>query len=483
MAITLYKPIIGLEVHAQLLTQTKMFAPEQTSYGAMPNTNVSAITLAHPGTLPSINKKAINHTIRMGIACHAKITKNNHFARKNYFYPDLPKGYQITQDKTPLCTQGYITLPSTQNHPSKKIRIHRIHLEEDTGKSLHDLIPDHTLLDYNRAGTPLIEIVSEADIASPEEAYEYLKIIRQLLRYLDICDGNMEEGSMRCDANVSVMRSDATQWGEKVEVKNMNSLTSVRDAIQHEIRRQTTLLQQGKAIKAATRRFDATTGTTIHQRSKETLSEYRYFPEPDLSPFVVDQVWIEKIKKTMPPLPNTLFKKFTQQYKINTYSAQVLISDKNTALFFDKLCQHLTTDLQKAANWLLGPIKSYLNEQKITIDDFPLSIPTLAQLIQLVTQQNLPFSTVAQELLPQLIANPRESPEKIAEKLGLLQTNDIKTVNAWIDHVLAKHPDKVATYQSGKKGLLGFFIAEIREHSNKKADPKIVSKILKEKLC
>ena len=477
-----YRAVIGLEVHAQLHTRTKMFSPEATSYGEAPNTRVSAVTLAHPGALPTINKEAINKALKMGIACEATITEHNRFARKNYFYPDLPKGFQITQDKTPICQNGAITIHSPTQDQEKKIGIRRIHIEEDTGKSLHDLIPDHTLLDFNRAGTPLIEIVTEADIDSPEEAYQCLTEIRRLVRYLDICDGNMEEGSLRCDANVSVMRTTDTQWGNRIEIKNLNSIRNVQLALAYEIKRQIKVVQEGGTISEATRGFNAQTGETFHQRAKETLSEYRYFPEPNLSPVIVDKAWQQRIKEQMPLLPRQLFHKFVTQYHLSHYDADVLISDKNLAFFFEKLCAHHPNHPKAVANWVLGPIKSYTNQQKITIQEFPLSSEVLARLIQLVIDDTLGFSTAAQHLLPELIKNPTADPKELADTLGLIQTKDTSLLNSWIDQVIQAHPQKVKIYQQGKTGLLGFFIAQVLQLSDNQADPKTLSTLLREKL-
>ena len=477
-----YKAVIGLEVHAQLLTKTKMFSPEATSYGALPNTQVSAITLAHPGALPSVNKEVINYALKMGIACESSITEKNSFARKNYFYPDLPKGFQITQDKTPICTHGHLLIHSPTEQKEKKIRLIRIHLEEDTGKSLHDLIPGHSLLDYNRAGTPLIEIVTEPDISSPEEAYQCLTEIRRLVRYLDICDGNMEEGSLRCDANISVMRTTDTALGKRVEIKNLNSIRNVQLALEYEIKRQVDILTQGGSVEETTRSFNAAKGETVHQRSKETLSEYRYFPEPNLSLVIIDEVWKKRIKEEMPLLPRDLFQKFTTSYRLSRYDADVLTSEKTLALFFEAICAHIPQYPKAVANWVLGPIKSYLNEHKITLEDFPPTPPIIAELIQMVVSDTLGFSTAAQDLLPSLIKDPTVSPQQLAAKLGLLQTKDLAILTPWVEEVIAMYPEKVAIYQQGKTGLLGFFIAQVMQRSEKKADPKAVSALLRQKL-
>jgi len=475
-----YTAVIGLEVHAQLSLQRKMFAPEAATYGAMPNTQVSAVTLAHPGTLPRINKQAFAYAIKMGLACQASITQENFFARKNYFYPDLPKGYQITQDTTPICQGGYITV-NTPEGAEKAIALQRIHLEEDTGKSLHDLAEDETLLDFNRAGTALIEIVTEPDLRTAEEAYALLTEIRKLVRYLDICDGNMEEGSLRCDANVSVMLQGATTFGQRVEVKNMNSIRHVQLAITYEIDRQIALLEHQAPVLPETRAYQATTNTTTSLRTKETLNDYRYFPEPDLPPLIVSDAWIEALQQAMPLLPRACFKKFTTTYQLSAYDATVLTEQKDIALFFEALCQ-LTPHYKAAANWILGPVKSYLNELTVSIQDFPLQPPVLANLIDLVAQKRLSFSVASQKLYPALLAQPDQHPEVLAQALNLFQESDTQTVQAWVEEVLALYPDKVTAYRKGKKGLLGMLMGEIMKKSQGKVDPQVAHHLLQQRL-
>ncbi len=475
---TPYITVIGLEIHAQLLTKSKMFAPEATTYGQLPNTHTSPITLAHPGTMPSINKQAIEHAIKMGLACKSSITRYNRFARKNYFYPDLPKGYQITQDKTPLCQKGYITINTPEE---KKIKITRIHIEEDTGKSMHGLVPDTTLLDFNRAGWPLIEIVTAPDMTTPEQAYSCVTEIRRLVRYLGICDGNMETGSMRCDANISVMKKGTTQLGQRVEIKNMNSIRHVQLAITYEVSRQINILEKGGTIIAATRSYNAPTGKTIHLRNKETLSEYRYFPEPDLSPLIIEEDQIKAIKATMPQLPRQLFKKFTNNYLLSVYDAKVLTENKQIALFFDTICTH-TKHYKAAANWVMVPIKAYLNEQKLKIDDLPITPSSIASIIDMISKEQLSFSIAVEKLFPALLQTPKTPPHNIATQLGILQTNKKEELIAWIETTLATHPDKVKAYKNGKKGLIGMFMGEIRKLSKGKANLKKAMTLLKQKL-
>lgn len=475
-----YTVTIGLEVHGQLLTQSKMFSPETTAYGNLPNTNISTITLAHPGTLPTINKKAVEYTIKMGIACHSTITRENVFARKNYFYPDLPKGYQITQDKTPICRGGYVTI-NTKDGKERNIELTRIHLEEDTGKSIHGAAANETLIDFNRAGIPLVEVVTKPVITTSEEAYNFLTEIRKLVRYLDICDGNMEEGSLRCDANVSVRRKDAQAWGAKVEVKNMNSIRNVQLAIEHEIERQLEVIEGGGEVISETRGYDATTGKTSSQRTKETLSDYRYFPEPDLSPLTISEAWIEQIRQTLPSLPSELFKKLVNVYQLPPYDAAVLTGDKATALFFEELCQ-LTPYYKAASNWMMGPVKSYLNELAVPIQQFPLTPKTLADLIALVEEKRISFSAASQRLYPALLKRPEKTPLELVEALQLRQESDASTIQVLVDEVIATYPHKVAAYKNGKKGLLGMFMGEIMKKSKGQADPTLTSELLKQKL-
>ncbi len=475
-----YTVVIGLEVHAQLLTKYKMFAPEPVAVDAPPNTHVSPVTLAHPGTLPMLNKTAVEYAIKMGLACHAAITRKNVFARKNYFYPDLPKGYQITQDQTPICRRGYVTIDTLQGN-ERNIGLERIHLEEDTGKSLHGMVAGKTLLDFNRAGVPLIEIVTEPDLRTSQEAYDFLTEVRKLVRYLEICDGNMEEGSLRCDANISMMPKGSATLGQKVEVKNMNSIRNVQLSIEYEVARQVGLLEKGEKIAAETRAYEAEAGITKHMRFKESASDYCYFPEPDLSPLVVNDEWIAEIRKTLPPLPKVLLKKFRVKYQLSAYDARVLTNSKAVALFFESICQH-TPHYKAAANWVMGPVKSYLNEQGLSLQAFPLSSQALAQLIALVETRQVSFSIAAQKVYPLLLQNPTEAPHALAQRLDVLQDNDSQKIQSLIDAVLAQYPDKVAAYRKGKKGLMGLFMGEIMKKSQGKAHPATARTLLEESL-
>ncbi|EIM73629.1 aspartyl/glutamyl-tRNA amidotransferase subunit B [Nitritalea halalkaliphila LW7] len=475
-----YELVIGLEVHAQLLTKSKMYTSDSTEYGNLPNTHISVITLGHPGTLPKVNKRAVEYAVKMGIACNSEITRRNIFARKNYFYPDLPKGYQITQDKGPICVGGVvpITLP---DGTEKEVALTRIHMEEDAGKSMHLAGEVDTLVDFNRAGVPLIEIVSEPDMRSSEEAYAYLVEIKKLVRYLDICDGNMEEGSLRCDANISVRKRGESAYGKKVEVKNMNSFRNVARAIEHEFERQVLLAEAGVEIVSETRTFDATTGTTASMRTKEDLNDYRYFPEPDLSPVVISEEWLQSVRESMPPLPRFLYQKFMQTYQLPAYDAGVLTESKEIALYFEALCTH-TQAYKGASNMVMGPVKSYLNELTLSIADFPIPVENLAKLVDLADTGKVSASVATQRLFPTMLARPEVDPLALAQELNLIQESDTASILPIVEEVVAAFPDKVAAYKGGKKGLLGMFMGEVMKRSKGKADPKVATQLLTEQL-
>ncbi len=476
-----YTAIIGLEVHAQLHTASKMFCADSNKFGAAPNTNISPISLGHPGTLPKINKKAVDYAIRMGLACACDITRENIFARKNYFYPDLPKGYQVTQDKAPICKNGRVLITPKGTNEEKAIILNRIHMEEDAGKSIHLQGETETLVDYNRAGVPLIEIVTEPVLISSDEAHAFLTEVRKLVRYLDICDGNMEEGSLRCDANISVMVNGATELGNKVEVKNMNSIRNVQRAIEHEIERQILQLEAGEVIISETRDFDAARGTTSSLRSKEDLNDYRYFPEPDLSPLIVDDAWIAEIKASMPSLPRELEQKFITQYGLPAYDAQVLTDVKEIAYFYEALCAEVK-NYKAASNWLMGTVKSYLNEANISIAALPISPKALAKLINLVEDKKVSNLAATQTIFPEMIKQRGKSAVEIAKEKNLIQDSSSDSIQPIIDEVLKDMSAKVKEYKSGRKGLIGLFMGEVMKRSKGKADPQIATKLLKEVL-
>lgn len=472
-----YEVVIGLEVHAQMLTKTKAYSNDINEYGAQPNTNVSVISLGHPGTLPRMNKKTIEFAIKLGLACGSEIARDQYFARKNYFYPDLPKGYQITQDKTPICTGGQIVVKG-EDGAEKAIGITRIHMEEDAGKSIHDVDVYDTLVDLNRAGVPLLEIVSEPDIRSSNEAYDYLTEVRKLLRYLDICDGNMEEGSMRCDANVSVRLKNAAEFGTKVEVKNMNSIRNVQRAIEFEVKRQIEAIENGEIISQETRGFDALKGITISMRSKEAANDYRYFPEPDLQPLFVDQQQIDLIKSEMPALPRELFQKYTTEFGLSTYDAGILTDSKPIALYFESIISQ-TTNYKAAANLVMGDVKSYLNQKGLEIDEFPLSPTTLAKLISLVETGKISTSVASQKIFPALIENPTKDPLDLAVEMNLIQESDEGSLKGYIQQVIDENPTEIARYVAGEKQLIGLFMGKLMKVSGGKADPKQANQLMR----
>lgn len=471
-----YELVVGLEVHAQLSTLSKSFSSDSAAFGAGPNENVSVVSLGHPGTLPRINKKMVEYAVKMGLACNCTINLNNTFARKNYFYADLPKGYQITQDQSPICLGGSIRVRLSDG-TQKDIAIHHIHMEEDAGKSMHDQHHEDSMIDLNRAGVPLIEIVSEPDMRSSEEAGQYLTETRKLLRYLDICDGNMEEGSMRCDANISVRLRGNTVYGNRCEVKNLNSIRNVQRAIEHEFERQIGILENGGYIEQNTLNFNAETGETSVLRSKEMANDYRYFPEPDLQPLFLDNEYVNKIQASLPALPNELYNKYMSSLGLSDYDASVITADKEFALYFEELITH-TENYKAAANWLMGSVKSYLNENGIDITRFDITPVKLAELISLVDAGKINNSVAAQKLFPALLKEPAKSPDQLARELNLLISADTNDVQQFISEAIAKFPDKVIEYKKGKKGVLGLFMGEIMKRSKGKIDPQKTNQLL-----
>lgn len=474
-----YEVVIGLEVHAQLLTESKLFCGDSAAFGGAPNTHISPITLGHPGTLPMLNRKAVEYAIRLGLACQSRIERENYFARKNYFYPDLPKGYQISQHTAPICDGGIVTIPVAGGE--RQIKLNRIHLEEDAGKSMHDQDPSFTMVDYNRAGVPLVEIVTEPDLHSSDEVYSFLTTLRRLVRWLDVCDGNMEEGSMRCDANISIRLKGETKLGTKVEVKNLNSIRNVKRAVEGEIKRQITIVENGGTIMQETRSFDAGNGTSFSLRSKEEANDYRYFPEPDLAPFHLTDEYLDSILKALPELPEAMVQRFVSQYGLPEYDARVICDDKATADYYTQVATIIPA-YKAVANWLLGPVKSTLNEQGGSMAEFPLAPAALAGLIQLVEDGKVSFSIASSRIFPELLQHPAEQPLDIATRLNLLQDNNANNIAPIIDEVLAKYPDKVAEFRGGKKGLMGLFVGEVMKLSKGKADPKLTNQLLAEKL-
>lgn len=474
-----YELVIGLEVHAQLSTQTKLFCGDSASFGGDPNTHISPITLAYPGTLPKLNKQAVDFAIRMGLACNCSISEVNWFARKHYFYPDLPKGYQTSQHINNICQGGGVKIVS--GGKERVVRLHHIHLEEDAGKSIHDADPEKTAIDHNRAGVPLIEIVSEPDLFSAEEAYAYVTEIRKLVRFLGICDGNMEEGSMRCDANISIRPRGDKKLGTRVEVKNLNSIRNVKRAIEFEAQRMMEMAERGEAIIQQTRSFDADNGTTFALRSKEEANDYRYFPDPDLPPFLVTAEKLAAIRAEMPELPESIQERYVQQYQLPAYDARLLSEEKETVQYFEAVIRH-TKEYKSVANWLLGPVKAWMNDHTGNFADFPIDPARMAALVGLVASGQISFSSASSRLLPRLLDNPQADPAALAASLNLLQNAGSGEIEQWVAEVLGKMPDKVAEYKKGKKGLIGLFMGEVKKISKGKADPKMTTTLLEQKL-
>ncbi len=471
---TLYQAVIGLEIHAQLATKSKLFCGDATSFGAAPNTHVSPITLGHPGTLPKTNATAVEYAIKMGLACGSTIAKENYFARKNYFYADLPKGYQISQHTTPICEGGQVAIQT--NEGEKWIQLNRIHLEEDAGKSIHDLSPTDSYIDLNRAGTPLIEMVTEPCLHSAEDAFLYVTEVRKLVRWLGICDGNMEEGSLRCDANISVRLKGEEKLGTRVEVKNLNSIRNIKKAIEFEIDRLIGLVEKGETIIQQTRSFDASNDTTFSIRDKEDANDYRYFPDPDLAPLVLTTSYIQSIQASLPPLPNQLKKEWSQQFGLNTYDIDQLCENKQEADFY-LLWTKQTTLYKAAANWIIGPIRAYLNEQHKTYADLIPLLPQLSELLNMVDQHLLSFSVAADKVFNAIVLNA-VSPMEFASSNQLLQNSNEDELISWIETVINHHPDKVDAYKKGKKGLIGLFVGEVKKLSKGKADPQKTTQLL-----
>lgn len=471
-----YELVVGLEVHAQLSTLSKSFSADSAAFGAEPNQHISPVSLGHPGTLPRINKKMVEYAVKMGIACNCTINLHNTFARKNYFYADLPKGYQTTQDEAPICLGGSV-LVRLADGSSKNIAIHHIHMEDDAGKSMHDQHHADSFIDLNRAGVPLIEIVTEPDMRSSEQAGLFLTEIRKMVRYLDICDGNMEEGSLRCDANISVRLKGATTYGNRCEVKNLNSIRNVQRAIEYEFARQVNVIEMGGHIDQNTLNFDADTGETSVLRSKEMANDYRYFPEPDLPPIVLTQDYVNKIRQGLPALPNELFDTYVNKLGLSGYDAGVITADREFALYFGEVIKS-TNNYKSAANWMMGSVKSYLNENGISVSEFGLSPFSLAELIQLVDAGKVNNSVASQKLFPAMIKNSGKNVEVLAAEMNLLISEGGDDISRFILDAITKYPDKVIEYQKGKKGVLGLFMGEIMKSSKGKIDPKKTNELL-----
>ncbi len=471
--------VIGLEVHVQLKTKSKIFSGDSTAFGNPPNTNVSVITLAHPGTLPKLNEEVVAMGLKMSLACHGEISRVQAFDRKNYFYPDLPKGYQITQDRTPMCRGGYVIVHlKNERH---RILLEKIHMEEDAGKSIHRQDSEDTWLDFNRAGTPLLEVVTKPVIRSAAEAAAFVSEVRKIVRYLDISDGNMEEGSLRCDANVSIKPKGTSELGRKVEIKNLNSIRNLSHAIAYDVDRQIELTEAGHPIISETRSFDAASNKTSPMRTKEELNDYRYFTDPDLPLLQVSSEWIEAIRKSMPALPHDIFEKFVGDYQLTAADALVLSESRATALYFERLGK-LTPRYKAAANWVIGPIRSYLNEHGMNMEGFPVSPEILSALINLVEQGQISFSIAAQRIFPMLVEEPNREPEQIARELNLFQDHDTEALERVVDDVIKEFPLKVEAYANGKTGIVSMFMGEVMKRTKGRVDPKSASEMIEQKL-
>lgn len=470
-----YQIVIGLEVHVQLKTASKLFCSDSTLFGAAPNTQVSPVSLAHPGTLPMMNKAVIESAVKLGLCLNCDIEQKNYFARKNYFYPDLPKAYQISQHTTPICKNGYV--PIFVNGEEKRIALTRIHIEEDAGKSIHDNDDNYTSIDLNRAGTPLVEIVSKPVIHSSDEAFAFVTELRKLVRWIDVCDGNMEEGSMRCDVNISVRPKGATHLATRVEIKNLNSIRNVKRAAEVEAARLIKLTEAGETIVQETRSYDADTNTTFSLRSKEDADDYRYFADPDLTPFVITDAYLVDTKKALPALPQELIERYQKELQLTAYDAATICADKAMVNYFGDIVAH-TNNNKAAANFLLGPVKAYLNEADIEIENFNISPKTIAELIALIDEGKINFGNASGKVLQALIKDSSQSALVVATQLNLIQESDSGAIEEWVKEAIAAMPDKVAEYKKGKKGLIGVFAGEVKKRSKGKADMQLATKLL-----
>jgi aspartyl-tRNA(Asn)/glutamyl-tRNA(Gln) amidotransferase subunit B len=472
-----WETVIGLEVHAQVISKAKLFSGAATDFGAEPNTQVSPVDAAFPGMLPVVNRHCVEQAVRTGLGLNAEIRLESVFERKNYFYPDLPAGYQISQYQQPLVGHGRITLDMPDG-TTREIGITRLHLEQDAGKSLHDQHPTLTYVDLNRAGVALMEIVSEPDLRSAEEAGIYLRKLRSILRYLGTCDGNMEEGSLRCDCNVSV-RHPGEPLGTRCEIKNVNSIRYVMQAIEYEARRQIELIEEGGTVEQQTRLFDAGRGITRPMRSKEEAHDYRYFPDPDLLPLVLDPDWVERLRAALPELPDAKKVRFVSEYGLSAEDADVLVAEQETALYFEQVAQG--RDPKPAANWVMGELFGALNRLGIGIEQSPISAEQLGSLIDLIADGTI-SGRLAKDIFTEMVASGGDPAAIVAAK-GLRQVTDSGAIEAAIDAVLAAQGDKVAEYRAGRDKLYGFFVGQIMRATQGRANPALVNQLLKKKLA
>jgi aspartyl-tRNA(Asn)/glutamyl-tRNA(Gln) amidotransferase subunit B len=472
-----YEAVIGLEVHAQMLTDSKMFCGCATTFGADPNTQTCPICIGMPGVLPVMNRKALEFTIRTGLATHCTISPYSRFARKNYFYPDLPKGYQISQYELPICERGYVDI--VVDGVRRRIGITRIHMEEDAGKNIHEGAGSHSFVDLNRAGVPLMEIVSEPDIRTPREASEYMKKLRTILRYLGVCDGNMEQGSLRCDANVSIRPAGSKELGVKVEMKNINSFRFVEKALEYEIKRQIRAVGEGGRIIQETRLWDPSTATTQSMRTKEEAHDYRYFPEPDLVPIKAPRDWIDEIKASLPELPDAKKERFIAAYGLPEYDADTLVAERSTAGWFEEAVK-AGGNPKAVSNWMMGDLMRLLNEENRSVEECPLRPARLAEMIALVENGTI-SGKIAKGIFEEMYRTGKSADEIVREK-GLTQISDSGVIEKAVDDVIAKHPGEVERFRGGDEKLIGFFVGQVMKITKGKANPQIVNELLKKKL-
>ena len=471
-----YEVVIGLEVHAQVLSESKLFSSAPTKFGAEPNTQVSLVDAAFPGMLPVINEFCIKQAVKTGIGLNAKINKKSIFDRKNYFYADLPQGYQISQYKNPIVGEGSIVLDLTTGE--KIVGIERLHLEQDAGKSIHDMDPQNTLVDLNRSGVALMEIVSKPDLRSLEEVNAYIKKLRSIMRYLGTCDGNMQEGSLRADVNVSVRKKGQKEFGTRCEIKNVNSIKFMQMAIDYEANRQVDVIEEGGTIDQETRLFDIKKNETRSMRSKEDAHDYRYFPDPDLLPLELSDKFINDLKKNIPELPDEKKKRFIEKFKLSPYEANILVSDIETSKYFEEVIEK--SDVKLSTNWITGELFALLNEKNLEISQSPITAKNLSKLINLIKDGTI-SGKIAKSVF-EIMADEGKDPQIIVEEKDLKQQSDPKEIKKLIDKIITDNPDKVKEYKSGKDKLFGFFVGQVMKVSGGKANPQLVNEILKKKL-
>ena len=477
-----YEPVIGLEVHAQLLTKSKIFCSCSTQFGQPPNSQTCPVCLGMPGVLPVVNKKVVEYALKTALATQCTIQRHNQFARKNYFYPDLPKGYQISQFELPIATGGFIEIDAADGSDIRRIGIARIHMEEDAGKLLHEIngiASDSSYVDFNRTGVPLLEIVSEPDLRTPEEAGEYLKALRTILQYLDVCDGNMEQGSFRCDANVSVRPVGEQRLGTKVELKNMNSFRHVEKALEYEIKRQIALLEDGEEVIQETRLWDANQGVTVSMRGKEEAHDYRYFPDPDLVPLRIDGAWIERIRETLPELPAAKRERFIRDYQLPEYDADILTSTKAMANYYEA-CVKLFPEPKTVSNWIMVELLRELKRDEREIDQCPVTPHHLAEMLSMIKQETI-SGKIAKDVFEEMYRTGKRPAEIVREK-GWTQILDTGEIERAVEKVLQAYPRQLEEYRSGKEKVFGFFVGEVMKETRGKANPKRVNELLRQKL-